>query len=42
MQHITAPDAMTPQFAVPGPTELYDESGQPLGLFVPKARTLSG
>jgi hypothetical protein len=42
MDRITIPDPLKPQFAVPGPTELFDEAGRPLGLFLPKARKLPG
>jgi hypothetical protein len=41
MDGITIPDPLKGQFAVAGPTKLFDESGQALGLFLPAARRLS-
>ena len=42
MSRITIPDPIKAQFAVPGPTDVFDEAGRPLGLFLPKARKLPG
>ena len=41
MEGITIPNLLRGQFVVAGPTKLFDESGHPLGLFLPQARRLS-
>ena len=42
MTPITIPDQMKPQFVLPGPIPVLDESGSQLGVFLPTAQTLPG
>jgi hypothetical protein len=42
MSQITIPDLLKPQFSSPGPIQILDEAGKPLGLFLPGTQTLPG
>lgn len=42
MDPITIPNLMKPQFTLPGPIAVQDESGVPLGIFLPNATAMPG